>query len=186
MTKVLITCDGARVDEVELGPGTLTVGRKTENDIHIPEPTVSGHHARIVVSGSSAHVEDLDSTNGTYVNGSLITRRDLTAGDVITIGRYQLVYAPEASNTFDAPEPTRRLGREELHELLAGGGKAGGADSYAKPINWVAQDPDGTWWGFENKPFPTVQGWSESGRGRQIKLKQEPPNTDWRSTRHKV
>lgn len=189
MLRLVITCDGTRVDEVTVTRGALTVGRKTDNDIHIPEPTVSSHHARVVANGNGAYVEDLESTNGTYVNGQAVTRQTLSEGDTIMIGRYKLLYTAQASSARDIPEPTRRFTRSELARLLAnaaGSGAEASEGAHAKAINWVAQDPDGTWWGFENKPFPTLHGWSESGRGRQVKLKQAEPNTEWRATRQRV
>ena len=68
------------------------IGRRSSNDIQIQNLAVSGRHARIIMAMSDTFLEDLGSTNGTYVNGRLIKKQLLKDGDEIIIGKYRLVF----------------------------------------------------------------------------------------------
>ena len=59
-----------------------TIGRLPDNDVRIDNPTVSGHHSLIINILNDSFLEDLNSTNGTYVNGKLIKKHALQHGDV--------------------------------------------------------------------------------------------------------
>jgi len=76
-----------------LGPGTTVVGRGADSDIFLEDVTVSRHHALFTVGDSGLHVEDLGSTNGTYVNGRWADASVLEAGDELIIGKFHLVVA---------------------------------------------------------------------------------------------
>jgi pSer/pThr/pTyr-binding forkhead associated (FHA) protein len=76
-----------------LGPGETVVGRGADSDIFLEDITVSRHHARFTVDDSGLRVEDLGSTNGTYVNGQWADAYALTAGDELIIGKFHLVVA---------------------------------------------------------------------------------------------
>jgi pSer/pThr/pTyr-binding forkhead associated (FHA) protein len=76
-----------------LGPGETVVGRGADSDIFLEDITVSRHHARFTVDDSGLRVEDLGSTNGTYVNGQWADAHALTAGDELIIGKFHLVVA---------------------------------------------------------------------------------------------
>jgi pSer/pThr/pTyr-binding forkhead associated (FHA) protein len=67
-----------------------TIGRLPDNDIRIDNPAVSGHHSLIINILNDSFLEDLNSTNGTYVNGKLIKKHAMQHGDVITVGHHQL------------------------------------------------------------------------------------------------
>jgi predicted component of type VI protein secretion system len=73
----------------------MTVGRRATNDIHIDNLAVSGEHASILTIGNDSFLEDLDSTNGTLVNGKTIKKHVLQNGDVIEFGKFQLKYVSE-------------------------------------------------------------------------------------------
>lgn len=75
-----------------------TIGRTPDNDLRIDAEFISRHHAVVLVSASSTIIEDLDSTNGIYVNNVRVTRRQLSAGDLITIGKtsFRFVIKPPA------------------------------------------------------------------------------------------
>jgi pSer/pThr/pTyr-binding forkhead associated (FHA) protein len=72
-----------------------TVGRLPDNDIRIDNAAVSGHHSLLINILNDSFLEDLNSTNGTYVNGKLIKKHALQHGDVITVGHHQLRYVDD-------------------------------------------------------------------------------------------
>jgi pSer/pThr/pTyr-binding forkhead associated (FHA) protein len=85
--------------------GNVTVGRLPNNTVVIDNPAVSGHHARIFREGGDVIVEDLESTNGTYVNEQHVYRHRLQHGDVILIGKHHLVFDQLADATATPAEP---------------------------------------------------------------------------------
>jgi pSer/pThr/pTyr-binding forkhead associated (FHA) protein len=76
-----------------LGEGDVEAGRNPEAAIFLDDVTVSRHHARFSVSEGLLTVEDLGSTNGTYVNGRRVDRAGLDPGDEVIVGRFHLVVA---------------------------------------------------------------------------------------------
>jgi len=92
MAKLVLSFNGEPVKEYELDKETVTIGRKSTNDIHIENLAVSGNHARILTILNDSFIEDLNSTNGTYVNGDKITKHALHNGEVIVIGKHELKY----------------------------------------------------------------------------------------------
>ena len=77
------------LEKVVLKEGSLTLGRAGDNDVRIKDATVSSHHAHIFTYLSASYIEDLGSTNGTYVNGSRVTKHTLHCGDVVAVGTHQ-------------------------------------------------------------------------------------------------
>ena len=99
--------------EFELNKERITIGRKPHNEIHIDDPTVSGEHAAILTL-QHAYVEDLNSTNGTRLNGKKVTKRQLQHGDVIKIGRHEFKFVDDVTNNFErtvvlAPETSAEV-----------------------------------------------------------------------------
>ncbi len=90
--KVIVKYQGTVIREVELKEAQLTIGRKGDNDLVIEDPSVSGHHAKIVKIQSVFFVEDLRSTNGTLINNKPIDRYQLQDTDVIMIGTHRLLF----------------------------------------------------------------------------------------------
>ena len=78
--------------EFRLDQGRMTIGRRADNDVCLPFPAVSAEHAAVVTIGADSFLEDLDSTNGTLVNGERITKHFLRDGDRIDVGRLELLY----------------------------------------------------------------------------------------------
>jgi len=81
-----------------------TIGRLPDNDVRIDNPAVSGHHSLIINILNDSFLEDLNSTNGTYVNGKLIKKHALQHGDVITIGHHQLRFSDHHSADVEQDE----------------------------------------------------------------------------------
>jgi hypothetical protein len=92
MAKIVLSLDDQRIKEFDLDKDEITIGRRSSNDIQIQHLAVSGQHARIIVAMDDAFLEDLSSTNGTYVNGCLIKKQALNHRDEIIIGKYKLQY----------------------------------------------------------------------------------------------
>lgn len=95
MAKLIYSLDGAFIGEFPLDKGRLSIGRRVTNDIHIDNLAVSGEHAAITTIGKESFLEDLDSTNGTFVNGKAVKKHLLKHGDVIELGKYQLKFVNE-------------------------------------------------------------------------------------------
>jgi len=90
--KIVAIVDGKEGQVFSLGMGTTTLGRSPENDIHIPEERISRKHAQISFGPGGYSLYDMNSENGSYVNGTRIKEQILTDGDVILIGTTQFVY----------------------------------------------------------------------------------------------
>jgi hypothetical protein len=90
----LVVADGPmRGAHWHLAAGTHEAGRNTAATVFLDDITVSRHHASFRVAGDRLRLQDLGSTNGTYVNGKLADAVDLSPGDEVIIGRFHLVVA---------------------------------------------------------------------------------------------
>ena len=104
MPKMLLKFNAAVIKEIPFEKDSLAVGRKDDNDIVIDNPAVSGHHCRISVQGGTYFVEDLDSTNGTFVNEKRIKKSGLHHNDVVGVAKHALVFLEDAPPPDAAPE----------------------------------------------------------------------------------
>src|SRR5216683_1715378 len=95
--------DGQVMAEYNMNKERYTIGRLPDNDIRIDNAAVSGHHSLIINILNDSFLEDLNSTNGTYVNGKLIKKHALQHGDVVTVGHHQLRFVEddEAQDEFE-------------------------------------------------------------------------------------
>ena len=100
--KLVLSLNGSVLREYQLTKERVTIGRKPDNDIHIDNLAVSGQHALIITILNDSFLEDLGSTNGTYVNGKLIKKHALQHGDVITVGKHELKYINEQASSADS------------------------------------------------------------------------------------
>lgn len=98
MSKLVLTLDGALLGEYPLEKKYVTLGRRPTNDIHIDNLAISGDHARFITVGEETVLEDLQSTNGSLINGRKIQKQSLRNGDVVVVGKYKLIYVSEAGN----------------------------------------------------------------------------------------
>src|SRR5574343_271532 len=92
MAKLILSMDGLVLKEIPLNKARLTIGRKPHNDIQIDNLAISGDHAAVVTILSDSFLEDLNSTNGTLVNGQPIKKHFLRNNDIIELGKYKLKY----------------------------------------------------------------------------------------------
>ena len=97
MNKLVISLDGMVVREVPIANERTALGRRPYNDIVIDNLAVSGEHALLHRVGNDVYIEDLNSTNGTYVNGKAIKKQLLVEGDNIDIGKYKIRFLQEDS-----------------------------------------------------------------------------------------
>ncbi len=104
MAKLVLSLNGAIQGEFELDQERFTIGRKPENEIQIDNLAVSGKHSMIITILDDSFLEDLGSTNGTYVNGKLVKKHALKDGDVIAIGKHELKYINENASDDDDDE----------------------------------------------------------------------------------
>jgi pSer/pThr/pTyr-binding forkhead associated (FHA) protein len=109
MPKLTLQFEGRLLKEYSVGVG-LTIGRSPDNALIIDNPAVSGHHARVFSESGAVILEDLNSTNGTFVNGQHTTRRVLRSGDVLQIGKHQLVFDNTQEWAAAAPPQLPALG----------------------------------------------------------------------------
>jgi len=93
--RLIVMTNGRQVDERELKPGRIIIGRTTENDIQIDSKYVSRHHCQVTVALEGSVIEDLNSTNGIVLKGKRVRRHVLRDGDVIVIGQHELRYVDE-------------------------------------------------------------------------------------------
>ena len=101
MGKLVLSLNGAVQGEYPLDRERITIGRKSDNSIQIDNLAVSSKHALIITILDDSFLEDLGSTNGTYVNGKLIKKHALRDGDVIGIGKHELKYLNENASSSD-------------------------------------------------------------------------------------
>ncbi len=101
MGKLIVTDSSGQTQDFALAKERTTIGRHPDNDISLNDKAVSGHHAVIITILQDSFLEDLDSTNGTQVNGKPIAKHPLSHGDVVSIGRNTLRYEGESGAEDD-------------------------------------------------------------------------------------
>jgi general secretion pathway protein A len=110
--RILLASEGKTVIERELKPGRLVIGRTADNDLQIDSKFISRHHCQIVTQADSCLIEDLNSTNGIYVQSKRVRRYNLNDGDVVQVGQHEIMYIDERLPRM------RNLGDTAENELL--------------------------------------------------------------------
>ena len=134
MGKLLVSLDGVVIQEVQITKDTTTLGRRPYNDIVIDNLTVSGEHALLHKVGQSVYIEDLNSTNGTYINGKPIRKQQLSPLDAVEIGRYKISYV------LNPADPASELAAAEADKADPGGPPSSLTDLFLPPA--VTSEPD--------------------------------------------
>jgi hypothetical protein len=93
--RILVASAGKTLMERELTTGRLVVGRTPDNDLQIDSKFISRHHCHIVTHADSSLIEDLNSTNGIYVQSKRVRRHNLNDGDVVQVGQHEIMYIDE-------------------------------------------------------------------------------------------
>ena len=101
MGKLVVSLDGVVIKEVQITKEKTTLGRRPYNDIVIDNLAVSGEHAVLQMVGNDVFIEDLNSTNGTYINGKAVKKQLLAGNDTIEVGKYKIKFAVEDGADYE-------------------------------------------------------------------------------------
>ena len=134
MPKLIVSIDGVVIKEVQLTKERTTLGRRPYNDVVIDNLAVSGEHAALQMNGNEVTLEDLNSTNGTYLNGKAVKKQALQNGDTIEVGKYKIKFV----NEIEAP------GFDKTMLFRPGETPAGLASAAAEAINGTLRVLSGT------------------------------------------
>ena len=89
------------IKEVQITKDKTTLGRRPYNDIVIDNLAVSGEHAVLQMVGADVFIEDLNSTNGTYINGKAVKKQLLAHNDTVEVGKYKIKYMVEDGTDYE-------------------------------------------------------------------------------------
>jgi len=183
--------NNSKLDEMYVSHEVLKIGRNADNDIRLDDATVSSHHAEIVQSHTSVIIRDCNSTNGTYVNGTSIDTHKLIDEDVIVVGKLTISFLQDKPAPLtEEIDPTATISRGEMQHLLERIEqlKSGGSSTVtvSRKLNWIAQNENGVWWGFEIEPDLGESDWENKQNGMKILLKEEQSNENWKDTLQKL
>jgi pSer/pThr/pTyr-binding forkhead associated (FHA) protein len=132
MARLVLHLDGQTLAEYNMSKERYTIGRLPDNDIRIDNAAVSGHHALVINILNDSFLEDLNSTNGTYVNGKIVKKHALQHGDVITVGHHALRFVDgETEEEQDEFEKTMVISSRDAAQLVAGAEKVAAAAAAA-------------------------------------------------------
>jgi len=101
MGKLVVSLDGVVIKEVQITKDKTTLGRRPYNDIVIDNLAVSGEHAVLQMVGSDVFIEDLNSTNGTYINGKAVKKQLLAHNDTVEVGKYKIKFMVEDGTDYE-------------------------------------------------------------------------------------
>lgn len=149
MSHLVVTLEDKLVGEFPITKEKMTIGRKPDNDICINNLAISSYHTQIITVLDSSFLEDLNSTNGTYVNARLVKKHALEDGDLIDVGNYRIRYVgnevkQEENGETDVLEKTIVLSPNDPEAM----------DDFLKKENTLIQDkPTST---LSNHPAPII------------------------------
>jgi len=101
MGKLVVSLDGVVIKEVQITKDKTTRGRRPDNDIVIDNLAVSGEHAVLQMVGADVFIEDLNSTNGTYINGKAVKKQLLSHNDTVEIGKYKIKFIVDDGTDYE-------------------------------------------------------------------------------------
>ena len=142
MGKLVVSLDGVVIKEVQITKDKTTLGRRPYNDIVIDNLAVSGEHAVLQMVGADVFIEDLNSTNGTYINGKAIKKQLLAHNDTVEIGKYKIKYLIDESGDY------------EKTMIMRPGGSA--PPPYAPPVHPMASG--GAPMAASSSPYASISG----------------------------
>jgi FHA domain len=137
MGKLVVSLDGVVIKEVHLSKDKTSLGRRPYNDIVIDNLAVSGEHAVLQMVGSDVFIEDLNSTNGTYINGKAVKKQLLVNNDTVEIGKYKLKYQVQDGTDFEKTMIMKVGSRPPSASLrTAPGGLSHAPPSFSEPSHF--------------------------------------------------
>ncbi len=104
MAKLILKFNEEVIDHIEIKQGDMKIGRKASTEIFLDNLAVSGEHANIFTIGDDSFIQDLGSTNGSFVNNKRITKHHLKSGDVIAIGKHTMIYYADSQKNEELTE----------------------------------------------------------------------------------
>jgi hypothetical protein len=125
MGKLVVSLDGVVIKEVQITKDKTTLGRRPYNDVVIDNLAVSGEHAVLQMVGADVFIEDLNSTNGTYINGKAIKKQLLAHNDTVEIGKYKIKYLVDDGTDYEKTMIMRPGANAGLPTVGAGAATAG-------------------------------------------------------------
>ncbi|MBL8398837.1 MAG: FHA domain-containing protein [Candidatus Accumulibacter sp.] len=156
MAKLILSMDGLVLKEIPLNKERMSIGRKAHNDIQIENMAISGEHAAVVTILNDSFLEDLNSTNGTLVNGQAVRKHFLKDGDVIELGKYKMKYLAGGETVGESSDYRGRDFHAESSpfSVTAGGNPINGPAGISTP----------------NLPAATIRLLSGSNAGRELQI----------------
>jgi hypothetical protein len=120
MPHLIASVEGVEIKKISLQKDRTTLGRHPDNDIVFDNMVVSGHHCVFELKGlADVYIEDLNSTNGTYINGKMVKRQRLHDGEVIAIGNFRIKFNTSSVQSADFSGTTAmQLGPDGQAPLL--------------------------------------------------------------------
>jgi pSer/pThr/pTyr-binding forkhead associated (FHA) protein len=148
MGKLVVSLDGVVIKEVQITKDKTTLGRRPYNDIVIDNLAVSGEHAVLQMVGTDVFIEDLNSTNGTYINGKAVKKQLLAHNDTVEVGKYKIKFMVEDGTDYEktmimkpgqmAPGTAQASGRSSGFGALGGGAGASVGPATIRVMNGAA------------------------------------------------
>src|SRR5256885_8585156 len=133
MVKLVVLSEGLTGLTYELKVDKTTIGRFEDNAFQIAEPSVSSHHCELIQRGSDIVVKDLNSTNGTFVNGEKITEAALKPGQILRLGQVEMRLESGTGTTAAAGAAPAK---KPLEKTMVIGIKAQDLDQGTRPVNF--------------------------------------------------
>jgi len=169
MARLILSLNGQTMAEYNMTKERYTIGRLPDNDVRIDNPTISGHHSLIINILNDSFLEDLNSTNGTYVNGKLIKKHALQHGDVVTVGKHQLRYVDADSVDDDDDDEFARTMVIDSSDVAARANSSNGG-SAPSGMHPGADDTMGSDTGAKPLSIAKVQVLNGTFSGREVVL----------------
>ena len=123
MPKLVVLSEGLTGRSHELKVDKTTIGRLEDNAFQIPEQSVSSHHCEVLLKGSDVIVRDLNSTNGTYINGEKISEKVLKPGQILRLGNIEARLEADGTAAGTAAAPTEKKKQDRGTSVIPRGVK---------------------------------------------------------------
>ncbi len=113
LARIIVAHAGERIEERPLCIGRMIIGRTTHNDLQIDSKFISRHHCQIITTADGSLIEDLNSTNGIHIKSKRVRKHYLNDGDVIVLGKHEIMYLDERSTRVRGQQQAEATGDQE-------------------------------------------------------------------------